>query len=542
LTNSLIIEDEIVDMAALLDSGGAPEPRSLRRGEVVEGIVMGPERDGVLVDLVEIGSKSEGIIPLNEMHSLGADPASKLAVGEKVLVYIVQPETNEGQVLLSIDRARGEQGWRILQQRFEDGDIFEGEVTGYNKGGLLANVEGVNAFIPMSQVVGAKPGSDGTSSLAEQVGRTLRLKVIEINRRRNRAILSERAALQEWRSEQKDRLLDALHEGEILTGRITSIRNFGVFVDLGGADGLAHLSELSWDRNINPEERFHVGDEVKVFVMKVDQENKKIALSIRRAAPEQWQDLIAQYTVGDVVPGVVTKLVAFGAFTRLPGPVEGLVHVSELVDRRINHPQEVVEEGDVVPLKIVRIEHDRHRLGLSLRDARPEAEQRGWMFDESGRIMQIPEDAKEAFPEETRIIDQRLEGRREEQANRAAAPRREEPSNNQGGGNNESARRERDDEPPMTAFAAAMQQALANEVDDTSATADAEPAAVAVAEPVATEAAAPVAEAEPAAVAEETAVAPATAEHAADAAAAEAPAAEGSAAAEGEAETPSKQE
>jgi len=460
LTNSPIIEDEIVDMAALLDSGGAPEPRSLRRGEVVEGVVMGTERDGVLVDLVDIGSKSEGIIPLNEMHSLGADPASKLAVGEKVLVYIVQPETNEGQVLLSIDRARGEQGWRILQQRFEDGDIFEGEVTGYNKGGLLANVEGVNAFIPMSQVVGAKPGTDGTSSLAEQVGRTLRLKVIEINRRRNRAILSERAALQEWRSEQKDRLLDELHEGEIRTGRITSIRNFGVFVDLGGADGLAHLSELSWDRNVNPEERFHVGDEVKVYVMKVDQENKKIALSIRRAAPEQWQDLIAKYTVGDVVPGVVTKLVAFGAFTRLPGPVEGLVHVSELVDRRINHPQEVVEEGDIVPLKIVRIEHDRHRLGLSLRDARAEAEQRGWMFDDQGRIMQVPEDAREAFPDEIRIIDQRLAGRREEQANRAAAPRREEYSSDQrDSGGADMPRRERDDEPPLTAFAAAMQQA-----------------------------------------------------------------------------------
>ena len=312
-----------------------------------------------------------------------------------------------------------------------------------------------------SQVVGAKPGTDGTSSLAEQVGRTLRLKVIEINRRRNRAILSERAALQEWRSEQKDRLLDELHEGEIRTGRITSIRNFGVFVDLGGADGLAHLSELSWDRNINPEERFHVGDEVKVYVMKVDQENKKIALSIRRAAPEQWQDLIAKYTVGDVVPGVVTKLVAFGAFTRLPGPVEGLVHVSELVDRRINHPQEVVEEGDVVPLKIVRIEHDRHRLGLSLRDARAEAEQRGWMFDDQGRIMQVPDDAREAFPDEIRIIDQRLAGRREEQANRAAAPRREEPSNEQrdGGAQDMPQRRERDEEPPLTAFAAAMQQA-----------------------------------------------------------------------------------
>ena len=512
MTNStstdIPVEDEIMDMAALLDSGGAPEPRSLRRGEVVEGIVMGAERDGILVDLVDIGSKSEGVIPTSEMHSLGADPASKLKVGERVLVYIVQPETNEGQVLLSIDRARGEQGWRVLQQRFEDGDIFEGEVSGYNKGGLLANVEGVNAFIPMSQVVGAKPGSDGTSSLAEQVGRTLRLKVIEINRRRNRAILSERAALQEWRTEQKDRLLEELHEGEIRTGRITSIRNFGVFVDLGGADGLAHLSELSWDRNANPEERFRVGDEVKVFVMKVDQENKKIALSIRRAAPEQWQDLIASYSVGDVVPGVVTKLVAFGAFTRLPGPVEGLVHVSELVDRRINHPQEVVEEGDVVPLKIVRIEHDRHRLGLSLRDARGDAEQAGWQFDEQGRVMAVPEDAREAFADEIRIIEQRLAGRREEQANRAMAPRSEEQPSGDGSGDRsgergDQARREREDEPPMTAFAAAMQQAQRAQADSGAEGATAEAPAEAAAAVEVVEAAAPepaVADAAPVAV------------------------------------------
>ncbi|MBM4415197.1 MAG: S1 RNA-binding domain-containing protein [Chloroflexi bacterium] len=450
---------EIMDMAALLDAGGMPEPRSLRRGEVVEGIVMARERDGVLVDLVDIGSKSEGIIPPNEMHSLGSDGASYLRVGEQVLVYVVQPETSEGRVLLSVDRARGEQGWRVLQQRFDDGEIFEAEVAGYNKGGLLANVEGVNTFIPMSQVVGAKPGSEGTAALSDQVGRKLRLKVIEINRRRNRAILSERAALQEWRTEQKERLLDELHEGEIRDGRITSIRNFGVFVDLGGADGLAHLSELSWDRNVNPEERFHIGDEVKVYVMKVDQENKKIALSIRRAAPEQWQDLIARYAVGDVVPGVVAKLVAFGAFTRLPGPVEGLVHVSELVDRRITHPQEVVEEGDLVPLKIMRIEHDRHRLGLSLREARAEAEARGWRFDDLGHVLAIPDEAAEAFPDEARILEARLVARADEASRRTPAPR----GDDQGGDTlrerDLDRERERDEAPPMTAMAAAMQQA-----------------------------------------------------------------------------------
>ena len=168
-------------------------------------------------------------------------------------------------------------------------------------------MEGVNAFIPMSQVVGAKPGTDGANPLSEQVGRKLRMKVIEINRRRNRAILSERAAMQEWRAGQKERLLGELTEGEIRKGKVTSIRNFGVFVDLGGADGLAHLSELSWDRNADPEELFQVGQEIDVFVMRVDRENKKIALSVRRAAPEQWQDLISRYQVGDVVPGVVDQ-------------------------------------------------------------------------------------------------------------------------------------------------------------------------------------------------------------------------------------------
>ena len=421
---------------------------------------MSVERDGFVVD---IGFKSEGIVPVQEMHSIGADPLTKLKAGDPVLVYVVQPETPEGQVALSIDRARGEQGWRTLQERFESGEIFEAEITGYNKGGLLANVEGVNAFIPMSQVVGAKPGTDGTHPLSGQVSRALRLKVIEINRRRNRVILSERAALQEWRAEQKDRLLDELAEGEIRKGIITSIRNFGVFVDLGGADGLVHLSELSWDRNAQPEDLFRVGDEVNVYVMRIDQETKKIALSIRRASPEQWEELITRYQVGDVAPGVITKLVAFGAFARLPGPVEGLVHVSELVDRRIGHPEEVVEEGDVVPLKIVRIEHDRHRLGLSLREARPEAAVRGWQFDGDGRVTEMPDDAKEAFPNEARMLETRLVSRlehaAEEATRQAAAAVQREVSQVE---NTQARAAMRDDGPVLTAMQAAMQAAQAD--------------------------------------------------------------------------------
>lgn len=391
-TTETVDDDANFTMQDWLDSG--TDFKTLRRGEVIEGSVMAIQRDGVLVDL---GAKSEGLIPPHEMHSMGADPLSKVAVGDKILVYVMQPEADQGQVTLSVDRARGERGWRVLQTRFEESEAFEGEVTGYNKGGLLVNVEGVHAFVPLSQVVGVRPDQDGEGGLSSAVGKQLKLKVIEINRRRNRVILSERAALQEWRSQQKDRLLAELKEGEVRKGRVSSVRSFGVFIDLGGADGLAHLSEVSWDRNKTPEEMYRIGDEVDVYVMKVDPDTKKIALSLRRAQPEEWDLIVDKYQVGRVVPGVVTKLVTFGAFARIEGPVEGLIHVSELVDRRIAHPKEVVREGDLLPLKIVRIERERHRLGLSLREARDDGERMGFRFSDGGEVIEVPADIREEF-------------------------------------------------------------------------------------------------------------------------------------------------
>src|SRR3990170_714658 len=249
----------------------------------------------------------------------------------------------------------------------------------------------------MSQVVGAKPGTDGTNPLSAQIGRTLRLKVIEINRRRNRVILSERAALQEWRRHQKERLIEELREGDIRRGRVSSVRNFGVFVDLGGADGLAHLSELTWERGKSPADLFKVGDEVDAYVTKIDHENKKIALSLRRANPSEWNAIVDKYAEGRVVTGLVTKLVPFGAFARIEGPVEGLIHVSELVDRRVEHPKEVVREGDLLPLKIVRVERDRHRLGLSLRRARQEGQEMGFVFSDGGEVLSVPDDIRAEF-------------------------------------------------------------------------------------------------------------------------------------------------
>jgi small subunit ribosomal protein S1 len=344
---------------------------NFRRGDVVDGLVVRTDKDGIWLD---VRAKSEGLVPLHEAQSLGRQGLEELAVGQEVLAYVTQPENQDGQIVLSIDRARGEKGWRVLERYMENGETFEAEVVDFNKGGLIVTHEGVRGFVPSSQLAGGRPstGTDGEETenpLATFKDSTLRLKVIEMNRRRNRLILSERAALQEWRSQQRERLLSELREGEIRRGRVTSIRNFGAFIDMGGADGLAHLSELSWKRVKGPEEVVSVGDEVDVYVLKVDPDTKRIALSLRRAQPQPWQEITDRFEVGQLVNGVITKLTNFGAFARIEDSVEGLIHVSELAEHRIDHPSEVVNEGDEVTVRIVRIEPERYRLGLSLRQA-----------------------------------------------------------------------------------------------------------------------------------------------------------------------------
>jgi small subunit ribosomal protein S1 len=208
---------------------------------------------------------------------------------------------------------------------------------------------------------------------AEDIGKSLQMKVLEVNRGRNRAIFSERQAVQEMRDEQKARLIEELTEGEIRMGKVTGISSFGAFVDLGGADGLIHISELSWSLVNSPDEVVKVGDELDVYVLRVDAENKKIALSLRRLQPEPWETIHERHAVGDIVQATITKLTNFGAFARVEDSVEGLVHISELSTRMITHPREVVKEGEEVQVKILRIEPDRRRLGLSLKQAVEEA-------------------------------------------------------------------------------------------------------------------------------------------------------------------------
>ena len=336
---------------------------------MIVGTVMHIDQEGVLVNF---GHKSEGIIPTREMRSLSPEALSAMQSGDEILAYVMRPDSEEGAALLSMDRAEGERGWRTLQQYLENNTTVQGVIRGFNKGGVVADVDGIQGFVPLSQLAPMERGSsEGNQEelLAQRVGETVQLRLLEVNRRRNRVILSERMALQEKREQEKDRLLQELQEGEVRRGRVSGISSFGAFVDLGGADGLIHISELSWDTVQSPEEIVQAGDELDVYILKVDRDTRKIALSLRRLQPEPWQTIADEYQVGQLVKSTVTKLTTFGAFARIEGSVEGLIHISELSDRNVQHPKEVVDVGDVLTLKIIRIEPERRRLGLSLKQA-----------------------------------------------------------------------------------------------------------------------------------------------------------------------------
>jgi small subunit ribosomal protein S1 len=352
------------NMADLLGHGEAC--RTLRRGEIVEGVVMRVDADGLLVS---VGGKSEGVVPLREMRSV--DPRA-IKVGDTVLATVLRPEGEKGPALLSLDRARGERGWRLLEAALAQGQPVTGRCVGYNKGGLVVEVEGVQAFVPLSQVAPVSHPTQGGGDLSQRVGQTLRLKVLEVERKRGRAILSERAVWHQEREAQKDRLLQELREGEVKKGRVSSLSPFGAFVDLGGADGLIPLSELSWRRVERPEEVVQVGQEVEVYVLKVDREHRRISLSLRRLLPQPWETVASRYQVGQLVSATVTRLTEFGAFARLEEGVEGLIHISELSERPLTDPRQVVREGDVVTVKVLRIEPERRRIALSLRQAQAE--------------------------------------------------------------------------------------------------------------------------------------------------------------------------
>jgi small subunit ribosomal protein S1 len=372
-------ETEPMTMAQLLDDP-SNEVKSLKHGDVVEGTVVRIDPDEILVDF---GGKSEGVVSNRELMSRrgprdGEEARQELKVGDEVLVYVLQPESPEGHAVLSLRRAGLERKWRAMQERFDAGEIVEARVIDHNKGGLIVDL-GVRGFVPISQIVDfpRRPRDeqprDAAQEIAEKlqpfVGRTLRLKILEVNRKANRLILSEKVALYEERREKRDELFSSLQVGQRVQGTVRSIAPFGVFIDLGGIDGLVHKSELSWNKVNNPETAYAIGDEVEAEVIDINHERGRISLSIRRLQPDPWQESVAKYKIGDVISGTVTKLVNFGAFVRVEEGLEGLIHISELSNQRVAHPGDVVKEGDTLNLKIISLDSERHRLGLSLKQA-----------------------------------------------------------------------------------------------------------------------------------------------------------------------------
>jgi len=338
-----------------------------KRGQIRPGVILSIGEQEIIVGL---DAKRDGIVPYADIQRLGPEAMARLSVGDRVDVYVLQTEELEGNLVVSIYQARQMKDWQLAGELSERGEILEVPVVGYNKGGVVVPVGDLRGFVPASQLPGFPQGlsqEERLRRLSEMVGVTLRVKVIEVDRRSRRLVLSAVAAERDWRQAQRERLMEQLREGQVCRGRVSSLAAFGAFVDLGGAEGLVHLSELSWQRVRHPREVLKVGDEVEVYVMSLDEENKRIGLSLKRLQPEPWALVEDRYELGQLVEGVVTNVVDFGAFAQIEEAVEGLIHVSELTDEPLTHPRDIVRRGDLLRLRIIRIDLRRKRLGLSLK-------------------------------------------------------------------------------------------------------------------------------------------------------------------------------
>ncbi len=351
----------------LQQSESADQPK---RGDIRKGVIARITANEVLVS---IGTKSEGVIPAKELEKLDAAARGMLHEGQEITVYVVNPEDHAGNVLLSLARAQEETDWHQVEQLMSSQTVYAGRVDGFNKGGLIVKVGNLRGFVPASQFsLSRRHRSEGETpeqKWSKMVGEPIHVKVIEVDRSRNRLILSERAAAKEARESQKERLLNELHEGEEHVGHVISLASFGAFVDLGGADGLVHLSEISWKRINHPSEVLKVGQKVRVRVLGVERERKRISLSMKALAQDPWAEVLGALHEGQLVTATVTKLAKFGAFARLEGhdEVEGLIHITELSEKRIEHPREVLQEGQTLTLRVVKLDPQARRIGLSLK-------------------------------------------------------------------------------------------------------------------------------------------------------------------------------
>ena len=355
------------NMASLLEAEGVNIDFP-RQGEIRQGIIASISKDQILVS---VGTKSEGVITGKELEAIPAEELKGLEVGKEISVYIINPEDSNGNLVLSYMQAREEENWKKAEELMANKTPFESKVVHYNKGGLIVALDGLRGFVPASQISMSRKasmtGDTPEQRYGKQVGTPITCCVMEVDRERRRLIFSERAASNETRETVKERIIENLQEGEVRKGRVTSLADFGAFVNINGADGLVHLSEVSWDHIKNPAEVLKVGDEVNVKVISVDKDKKRIGLSIRQTQEDPWGDRMSKYKVGDLLTAEITRLTKFGAFAKLEDDLEGLIHISEISEKRIEHAKEVLKEGDKVTVRVIKIDPEAHRIGLSIR-------------------------------------------------------------------------------------------------------------------------------------------------------------------------------
>jgi small subunit ribosomal protein S1 len=358
---------EFSSMASLLkeEGLGLDFPKA---GEIKTGTIASISPGQIMVS---IGAKSEGIIGGEEFDLIPPEVFAQIEIGQDIPVYIITPEDSHGNVILSYVRALEAETWEEASDAMKENETADGKVVGYNRGGLIVSYEELRGFLPASLLAYSRrsevSGNTPEERFGQFIGEEVTFQIIEVDQERRRLIFSEKAALNETRDTVRDQVIENLNIGNVREGRVTSLADFGAFVNINGADGLVHISEISWERIRHPSEVLKVGQEVEVKVISIDEEKRHIGLSIRRLQEDPWQESINNLRVGQLVEANITRLQKFGAFAMLENGIEGLIHISEIADEHISHPKEVLHEGDDVTLRIIKIEPESHRIGLSLR-------------------------------------------------------------------------------------------------------------------------------------------------------------------------------
>jgi small subunit ribosomal protein S1 len=337
------------------------------RGEIRKAEILQVDPKGDII--VDLGAKQDGIVPAQDLDRLDSDFRKSLVVGKQVPVYVMNPRDQDGNLIVSVNQGLQQYDWERAKELIESEEMVEVTVTGHNRGGVLVHWNRLEGFIPTSHLVTVGiGGNDRRDSLNTLNAMKLGVKVIEVDQDRRRLIFSEREAQKEWRQQQKARLLSELMEGDVVMGTVTGLRDFGAFVNLGGADGLIHVSELAWHRVDHPRDVFKIGDKIEVYVLSLDRETNRIALSRKRLLPDPWSDAMNRYHEGQDVEGTITNVVDFGAFIALDDGLEGLLHLSEMGDGTLKEPHSYVKKGDRLRLRISRLEPEKRRVGFTQRE------------------------------------------------------------------------------------------------------------------------------------------------------------------------------